>query len=395
MTAKAAAPRPDTAISRRNDIDWLRICAVFVLIPYHTSRIFDIWEAFYVKNAEESVALTGIRAFFDPWGMPLLFVLAGAATWFALRRRTGIEYLSERILRLIIPLFFGLAVIVPPQAYLGWLGQGNHGTYWGFLPQYWTMGTGEIMGWTGGFTLGHLWFILFLFLFSLLALPIFLFLKGQTGRRAIRWLAGLFQKPGFIFLFVVPLWLTEPLPGPIVGLLNPFSYILLFIVGFVLFADDRFQTGLDSSWQWALGLGTITLVAVAAFRFSGIQFAELSWQSSLRDFLRFFTTWAWVVGALGFAHRHLNRPSRLLGYLNSAAYPFYVLHQTVILAIGFMVIRWNISVFAKFLIIAAAATGSTLALYELARRWAVTRTLLGIKGTAPRASRGQRTPTTR
>ena len=391
----SVTPQPRSTPARRYDLDWLRSAVVLMLIPYHTSRLFDTWEPFYVKNAQTSVALSGARAFLDPWGMPLLFVIAGSATWLALRRRTGIQYLRERLLRLTIPLLFGLVVIVPPQAYLGWLGQGNDGTYWGFLTQYWTMGTGEIMGWTGGFTLGHLWFILFLFLFSLLALPIFLFLKGQTGRRAIRWLAGLFQKPGFIFLFVVPLWLTEPLPGPIVGLLNPFSYILLFIVGFVLFADDRFQTGLDSSWQWALGLGTITLVAVAAFRFSGIQFAELSWQSSLRDFLRFFTTWAWVVGALGFAHRHLNRPSRLLGYLNSAAYPFYVLHQTVILAIGFMVIRWNISVFAKFLIIAAAATGSTLALYELARRWAVTRTLLGIKGPAPRASRGQRTPTTR
>jgi hypothetical protein len=356
-----------------------------MLIPYHTSRIFDIWEPFYVKNTETSVSLTGIRAFFDPWGMPLLFVVAGAATWFALRRRTGSQYLSERILRLIIPLLFGLAVIVPPQAYLAWLGQGNHGTYWEFFPQYWTMSTGEFMGWTGGFTLGHLWFILFLFVFSLVALPVFLFFKGPTGNRAIGWLARFFEKPGSILLLVMPSWLTEPLPGPLVGLLNPFSYLLLFILGFVLFADDRFQTGLDSSWPWALGLGTITLAVLAAVRFSGIQFAEFSWQSTVHDFLRFFTTWAWVVGALGFAHRYLNRPSRLLPYLNSAAYPFYILHQTVILAMGFLVIRWDTSILVKFLIIAAAAAGSTLALYELARRWRVTRALLGIKETTPAA----------
>jgi peptidoglycan/LPS O-acetylase OafA/YrhL len=355
-----------------------------MLIPYHTSRIFDVWEAFYVKNTEASVLLTGIRAFFDPWGMPLLFVLAGAATWLALRRRNGVQYLSERILRLIIPLLFGLTVMVPPQAYLAWLGQGNRGTYKAFLRQYWTMSTGELMGWTGGFTLGHLWFILFLFVFSLLALPAFLFLNGQVGRRAIRWLAGVSEKAGSIFLFVIPLWLTEPLPGPIVGNLNPFSYLLLFILGFILFADDRFQTRLDRCWPWALGLGTITLAAVAAFRFLGIRFAEFSWQSSLRDLLRFFTTWAWIVGALGFAHCHLNRPSRLLPYLNSAAYPFYILHQTVILAIGYSVIRWNISILAKFLIIAAAATGGALALVELARRWGVTRALLGIKRTTPR-----------
>jgi peptidoglycan/LPS O-acetylase OafA/YrhL len=379
MATKTVAPGPETAISRRHDLDWLRIGAVFLLVPYHTSRIFDVWEAFYVKNTKASIALTGIRAFFDPWGMPLLFVLAGATTWLALRRRTGVQYLRERIQRLIIPLLFGIVVVVPPQAYLAWLGQGNHGTYWRFLPRYLTLSTGELMDWTGGFTLGHLWFILFLFGFSLLALPIFLLLKGQTGRRAIGWIAGLSEKPGSIFLFLVPLWLTEPLPGPIVGLLNPFSYILLFIFGFVLFADDRFQTRLDRSWQWALGLGTIALTAGAAIRFSGIRFAEFSWQSTLSDLLRFFATWAWIVGALGFAHSHLNRPARLLLYLNSASYPFYVLHQTVILAIGFIVIRWNISVFAKFLIIASAATGGTLALVELARRCSVTRALLGMK----------------
>jgi peptidoglycan/LPS O-acetylase OafA/YrhL len=386
MTAKTARPRLEAAFSRRHDLDWLRIGAVFALIPYHTSRIFDVWEPFYVKNTETSAALTGIRAFFDPWGMPLLFVLAGATTWLALRHRTGVQYLGERVLRLIVPLLFGLTIIVPPQAYLAWLGQGNQGTYWGFLRQYCTMRTGEFMGWTGGFTLGHLWFILFLFVFSLLALPLFLFLKGPTGRRAIGWIAGLSERPAAIFLFVVPFWLTEPLPGPIVGLLNPFSYILLFIVGFVLFADDRFQARLDRSWRWALGLGTITLVAVAVIRFSGIRFAESSWQSTLSDFLRFCTTWAWIVGALGFAQIHLNRPGRLLPYLNSASYPVYILHQTVILVIGFIVVRWETNVFAKFLIIAAAATGGTLALVEVARRWSVTRAMLGMKGTTPSTS---------
>jgi peptidoglycan/LPS O-acetylase OafA/YrhL len=246
------------------------------------------------------------------------------------------------------------------------------------------MSTGEIMGWTGGFTVGHLWFILYLFAFSLLAVPIFLFLKGLSGRCAINWLAGVCEKPGFILLIVFPLWLTEPLPGPIVGLMNPFTYILLFIIGYVLFANDSFQAGIDHSWRWALGLGTITLAAVAGIRFSGIQFPENSWESSLRDFLMFFTTWAWVIGVIGFAHSYFNRPSNLMLYLNSAAYPFYILHQTVILVIGFVVIRWHTGVLTKFSIIAVLAIVSTLALYELARRWSVTRAFLGIKAVIPR-----------
>jgi glucan biosynthesis protein C len=368
---------PEKATIRRYDLDWLRIAAVFMLIPYHSSRLFDIWEAFYVKNAQTSIAMTGIRAFLDPWGMPLLFVIAGAASWLALRRRSAAQYIRERTLRLLIPLFFGLAVIVPPQAYIAWLGQGHVGSYWQFYRQYWVIHTEDLTGFTGMFTLAHLWFILFLLVFSLVALPLFLYLKGPSGSRAVGWLAGVCQRPGAIFLLTIPLWLTEALPS--LDGVNPFAYILLFIAGFVLFADSRFQVALDRSWRWALGLGTITLGGVVVIRFSGIQFVEYSWQSTLFDLLRYLTTWAWVIGLLGFGHRYLDRPNRILPYLSEIIYSVYVLHQSVIVLIGFYVVRWNIGIFPKFLVVAVAATGVTLSLCELVRRWNVTRFFFGMK----------------
>jgi glucan biosynthesis protein C len=375
----ASDSTPPPAATRRYDLDWLRTAAVFMLIPYHSSRIFDIWEPFYVKNAQTSAALTLIRALLDPWGMPLLFVVAGAASWLALRRRTAAHYLRERALRLLVPFLFGLVVLVPPQAYVAWLGQGNHGSYWHFFGQYWALRTGEFMGWTGGLTLAHLWFILFLCLFSVVALPLFLALRQPAGSRAIGWLAQLFARPGALLLLVVPFWLTEPLPGPIVGGFNPFAYLFLFIAGFVLIADPRFQVALDRSWRWALGLGALTLAAVVAIRFSGIAFAESSWQSTVRDFVHHLTTWAWVTGLLGFGHCHLNRPRRWLPYLGSAAYPLYIFHQPVIVLLGFYLVPWNAGIWLKFPIIAAAATAITLGLCELARRWSVTRALFGIK----------------
>ena len=125
-------------LARRYDLDWLRTAAVLMLIPYHASRLFDVWEPYYVKNSPTSSALTMLRAFVDPWGMPLLFVIAGAGAFFALQRRTGVQFLRERILRLIIPLVFGLLILVPPQAYFAWLGQGHQASYWKFLQQYWT-----------------------------------------------------------------------------------------------------------------------------------------------------------------------------------------------------------------------------------------------------------------
>jgi glucan biosynthesis protein C len=365
------------ATGRRYDLDWLRMAAVLMLVPYHSSRIFDVWEGFYVKNAQTSVAMTVIRAFLDPWGMPLLFVIAGAATWLSLRRRTGPQYLRERILRLPVPLLFGLVMIVPPQAYVAWLGGGHTGSYWEFFRQYWVISAEDLTGFTGGFTFGHLWFILFLFVFSLVALPLFLYLKGPSGGRAVGWLAGLCLRRGVLFLWVTPLWFSEALPS--LGGVNPFAYFLLFVAGFVLFADPRFQVALGRSWRTALGLGTITMGAIIGVRFSGLQFVEYSWQSALYDLLRHFTTWAWVIGVLGLGRRYLNRTNGSLPYLTAAAYPFYVLHQTVIVLIGFFVVRWSIGIFPKFLVVAIAATGVTLGLYELVRRWKVTRFLFGTK----------------
>ena len=367
------------AAARRHDLDWLRIAAVFLLIPYHSSRIFDTWEPFYVKNAATSVGLTGIRALLDPWGMPLLFAVAGAATWLALRHRTGVQYLRERVLRLIVPLLVGLLVLVPPQAYLAWLGQGHQGSFGRFLGPYWTMRTGEPMGFTGGFTVGHLWFVLYLFAFSMVSLPVFLFLRRPSGVRAVRSLARVAALPGGIFLFVIPFRLTEPLPGPTVGGLNPCAYLFLFVAGFVLLADARFQEALDRSWRWALGLGVVALAALTALHSSRVEFVEHSWQSTMHDSLQYFTTWTWVIGALGFGHRYLDRGHRRLPYLTAAAYPVYLLHQTVILLIGFAVTRWSLGIGPKFLIIAVLSLGATLGLYEAARRWSVTRTLLGAK----------------
>ncbi len=111
---------------RRSDIDWLRVIAVVLLIPFHTARIFDIWEPFNAKSGETSAALTyGVIAFLGQWHMPLLFLLAGASTWFALGFRSGGQYARERFTRLLIPFLFGLLVVVPPQGYYALLTLGQ------------------------------------------------------------------------------------------------------------------------------------------------------------------------------------------------------------------------------------------------------------------------------
>lgn len=354
-----------------------------MLIPYHASRLFDIWEPFYVKNAQTSFGLTLLRATVDPWGMALLFVISGAGTFFSLQRRTGREFLRRRVLRLVVPLVFGLLLVVPPQAYFAWIAHGHQGSYGAFLQEYWRFDTGEIMGWDGGFTVAHLWFLLWLISISMVTLPLLVFLRREAGIRFVQWLAKGLHKPGVLLAVVIPFWMTDPLPGPLVGNLNPFSYVFLFIAGFLLVADERIQTALDRCWRLALGLGTVSVAAWATIRFSGIELAESSWQSSVRDFFFYFTSWSWIIGLLGFGHTYLNRSGRALAYLGKASYPYYVIHQTVIVALGFYVIQMDIGIPLKYGLIVTLAAAATFGTYELARRWSLTRAVLAIRAPKP------------
>jgi fucose 4-O-acetylase-like acetyltransferase len=125
--------------TRRYDLDWLRIAAVLLLIPFHTARVFNVGEVFYAKSEQLSVALQRFIVFVYPWHMSLLFFLAGAASWFALGRRSGGRYAGERLRRLIVPFLFGLVVIIPPQAYVGTLTNTTQDrSWWAQYGFFWT-----------------------------------------------------------------------------------------------------------------------------------------------------------------------------------------------------------------------------------------------------------------
>ena len=146
---------------RLHYIDWLRVLAVLLLFPFHTWRVFNAGDPFYVKSAYLSQTINSVIWFIDFWHMPLLFLLAGASTYFALRKRTGLQYAGERLLRLGVPLLFGWAVLIPPQT---WYGARFNSGYTGSFFSYLT--SGDWLVWNvqsggdyyGGFGIGQLWF---------------------------------------------------------------------------------------------------------------------------------------------------------------------------------------------------------------------------------------------
>ncbi len=365
-------------------IDWLRILAVLLLIPFHTSRIFDVWEDFYVKNAETSAALSyGIIGWLNFWHMPLLFLLAGAATWFALGSRGAGGYLKERVKRLLIPLLFGVLVIVPPQGYVGALFHGTFSGSWlDYLPYYFTPRHADT-DYTGLiFTVGHLWFILFLFLIVLLVLPLLLWLKRETGRKAILTVAGWCDRRGVILLLFLPLWIASLLPS--LGGKNWFYYAVLFICGFVLMADERMRQAIQREYGFALTWALISVWVLGGLEIAGFHPDPLSLAGMALSLGSTLCTWCWLVALMGLGQRFLNTNHPRLRYANEAVYPFYILHQTVIVLIGYWVVQWNLPVIAKWLLIVVLALVGTLLLYDLfVRRTNATRFLFGMKPLAP------------
>jgi peptidoglycan/LPS O-acetylase OafA/YrhL len=372
------------------------IAVVLLLVPFHTYRIFDTFETWYVKNDQLSTALNWFIIFGNAVAMQLLFLLAGAATWFALRRRSGVQYAKERLMRLLIPFIFGVLVLVPPQSYFGLR---NHSDYTEsflqYYPRFFEFKLEDPAGYyLGGFTPGHLWFILYLFVLALVVLPLFLFLKGESGGRLIHRLAAFFTRPGTIFLLPIPIYVMDRLLDfdP-----DPLYFLTFFIYGYILMADARFGEAIDWHKAVALILGPGVLALVMGLT------GEQPWPAGLPWWIEpivdvyydsGFAAWFIILALLGYGKRYLNSPpkrglsAKFLGYCGEGSYPFYILHQTVIVTIGFYVVQWDAAaalgegagVLVKYVTIAVASFVTTTVLYDLlVRRTNVTRFLFGMR----------------
>ncbi len=319
--------------------------------------------------------------------MALLFFISGAGTWFVLKRASAPEYLRKRVLRLLVPLVFGIFVIVPPQIYMERLTQGAASSYLDFYPSVF-----EFRPYPGGNTSWHhLWFIAYLFLYSVIGVPIFLFLRSGAGQNLVRRCAENLNAPllyAFALLPALPfITLILRFRGP-QNLVDDWAMFLVyfgyFVCGFIFTLHERFTLLLETHRQTSLRLACLCYVALCYFRWND---KEPDWTYSPATFLYLaliaLNSWFWVLTILGYGRRYLNRSGKLLNYANEGIYPFYILHQTVIVILAYYVVQTADTILTKFLFLSVASFLLTVALFHfLVRPFAITRFLFGMKPNA-------------
>ncbi len=350
---------------RKHYIDNIRIICILLLFPFHTSRMFNSIEAFYV----EGTPIAFCDMFIDitsKWFMPILYLLAGVSAYYALKKRTSKEYIRERFFKLIIPFIFGMTLIVPPQTYFA---EVQHNAYTGgFFEQYGLFFTKvtDFSGYRGGLTPGNTWFMLCLFLISLLMLPLILLYNKKSKKiNGEKWnilkLILLFMPNALLSGFEVL--------GERVGL-----YISLFMLGYIFISDDNIQNILDKNRFILLGsaiiLNIINLIKIDYGNFYSPILTSVSVNLMI---------WVTILAIIGLGKHYLNFRNKFTDYFNKASFPIYIFHQTWLVAVGYFAMKITNIVALQIIMIITFGFIFTVLTYEIAKRTPITRFMFGIK----------------
>jgi len=373
--------------TRRFDLDWLRVIGILTVFVYHSGRFFNS-EDWHVKNPSTFFAMDVWETILVSWMMPLIFAISGASLFYALGKGGPGKFIKDKVYRLVVPLVVGMFTHSALQIYLERLTHGQFsGSFFEFLPHYFNgfSGFGGNFNWVGV----HLWYLEMLFVFCIVFLPLFLWLKRGSGQGLLARLGRFLAAPGAIFLLALPTILLRSLVNPETFLGDDgwgggtiLTHATFFLSGFLIVSHEGLQKSIQRLRWLSLALVAILLVALFALymavgdpEFGTPLYALLTSLFSLWG-------WCWILAILGFGTKHLNFNTPTLQHANEAVLPFYILHQPVLLCVGYFVVQWPIPAPAKFLIIAASSLAIIIGLYELVvRRTNILRFLFGMKTT--------------
>ena len=373
---------------RRYDLDWLRVIAIIILLFFHTGMWFNHW-GWHVKNNELTYSFQYWMVWSHYFRMPLLLFISGAGTYMALGSRTAGQFRKDRFKRLFIPLLFGMLVVVPPQIYYERISQ--YANYWEFYKtvfQFKPYPEGGSLSWH------HLWFILYLFVYSLLALPFLKFLRSPKSEKFKSKVFSLLASPAgilfvpSIFILSTQVILRPYFPEETHDLIHDWAfftfYFIFFVMGAISYSIPKLWSAIGANRKYLLSAMIVSLIPfyICYFHFRGLLVLPFPLETieTTFDVVSIFVSWFTVITIISYGQHYLNIPHPWLAKINEGLYPFYILHQSVIIAIGYYVCQWDWSIASKYWMICFLTLVSCVSFYLLIiRPFNVMRFLFGLK----------------
>jgi glucans biosynthesis protein C len=365
-------------MARLHYLDNLRWACILLLFPCHAAFVFGpAWYIYYVQSAHAFEAAHFIMTAIFPWILPLLFCIAGMTTCFALRKRTPRGYLDERVRKLLIPFLAGVVLICPVVAYFGRkFHTGTEVSFPSAVVQFFGSLTSpdiahlDRMG--GDFSVGHLWFIIFLFIISVLALGLVLLWRNLADGYSPD-LSGT-GLPAMVLLFI-PVWLLN-IVSVTISMYSFFAYFALFLVGYCLLSQDPVQARLEEHRHLLLAAWVLLTVGVTWGYGLLLGHNDVLWGTSPAFVL---TGWVGVLALLGTGRHLLEVSSPATEYLTAASYPVYIIHQAVLVPVAYYILLMPPFMPAlQYSAVILISLVLTFGIYEVIRRVPYIRALFGI-----------------
>ncbi len=372
-----------TTRPRYYDVDWLRVFATLAVFLFHAAKPFagDPWN---IKNPQIDPFLDFMVGLVDLWIMPLLFVVSGMSIAFSLRSRTAGAFVQERARRLLIPFLFGLLFLSPIQVYIERLHYHQfNGSFLQFLPHAFDglyldyAGEGNF-AWFGI----HLWYLGALLIYSLLLLPFFLILSRRTWGGGLNRLGARLENPGLLLLTALPLMCLSTLnPSGLgfrdLGRWNFPIYLVLLIYGFLIIRTLEGYAVLYR-YRWLTFLVFLAAGLVAA-PLDGSEYGTMEF--FVGQAARGLAMWCFILFLLGVFYPLRKTNSQLLRYTSEMVLPFYILHQPIILIVGyFLLLPLDLPSIAKYGLLVIISLPFIVLIFEfLVRRSGLLRILFGLK----------------
>lgn len=371
---------------RRYDLDWLRILLFGLLIIHHIGMFYVANWGFHAKSQYRYEWLESVLLVVEPWRMPAIWFISGVAVRFILAKVTVLSFVSLRSLRLLLPLAFGILVIVPPQLYIEMTAKGDIAMdFWQFMQAFYDPQSTLFEHYQAGIwphiDVNHLWYLRSLWYYSLTLVLLLPVLNSNLVEAVKSWLSsrhGVFTVLFFILcVFTIQiLWIKGETRYPIGFLFLLLGYVIGWHHGFwqklthaikplcasfivlcicFLFLYNRYYLDMYKGINMPLAFEVVSLFVYSALRVFGL-------------FL-----------VLAFGYRYLNKSTQKLAYVNEAVYPFYILHQSIILVAGYYLTQHSLGGAFEAIMLFILTTGICFALFELIKRIDLLRPFFGLK----------------